>query len=444
MTFRIGILGSGPAGLTAALALEKSADSSVSITLLDRNRDATDYKGVEYGIRERACRALDRLGLKKLALADAHEPAEQVFQNALTGEIERRVSIEPGTTFNVLRSEFLERLTSLLGRTQILRQHNALRFEVLAAGSVRIHFDKQKDGAVNEALDFDVVIAADGANSIARHQYFPHAATIDRGFSSIYMLIESSSASEGATDIAAAAAPMPAHFGHLANGSINFYSHGKFSTNIIFPQGRGRMALALNFDHATASRLWRDHGLSPDTKWPGISVDIKKSIAQTIARDTPAYDGVMENALELVKDWNGPSTYEWEMRDSDLLKEPCAPDANIVFVGDSARAFLPTIGMGASLAIEDAEWLGTCLGEYLSHQIKDQAPLLDIRQKVFLPYLEARSSTWIDLLDRARMAARNFIDHETMQRFEVAPFIPTPIGKGVIHTIETVRRSLSL
>ena len=85
MTFRIGILGSGPAGLTAALALEKSADSSVSITLLDRNRDATDYKGVEYGIRERACRALDRLGLKKLALADAHEPAEQVFQNALTG-----------------------------------------------------------------------------------------------------------------------------------------------------------------------------------------------------------------------------------------------------------------------------------------------------------------------------------------------------------------------
>jgi salicylate hydroxylase len=434
MAVRVGILGSGPAGLTVALALETFTDSSVNITLIDRNNSSTDYKGIEYGIRERACQALERLGLKQLALVDSHEPMEQVFQNAKTGEIERRVPLAPGTTFNVLRSEFLERLTALLHRTHILRQHNAHSLELRTGGQVRIHFDERQDGLANEALDFDIVVAADGANSVARGQYFPHAKTLDRGFSSIYMLIQAREDD----------AVVPVHFRELANGYMNFYSHGHFSTNIIFPEGRDRMTLALNFDHATASRLWRDHGLTPDTKWPDIPVNIKKLIAQMIAEDTPAHGGVMADALNLVKDWNGPSIYQWEMRDSDLLEEPYAPDANIVFVGDSTRAFLPTIGMGASLAIEDAEWLGTNLGNYLSNCMKNQTSLDNIRHEVFLPYLEARQSTWVDLLDRARMAARNFIDHATLQRFEVAPFIPTPIGKNIVHTIEAVRRNLSV
>ena len=433
MTYRVGILGSGPAGLSVALALEKSTGPLVKITLLDRNESSTDYKGIEYGIRERACQALDRLGIKPLALVNAHMPAEQVFHSAKTDEIERRVSIETDTTFNVLRSEFLERLTNLLTRTEILRQHNAVRLEVIANGAVRIHFAKAADGLAKEALDFDVVIAADGANSVARHQYFPHATTVDRGFSSIYVLIEAAD-----NDVP------PPHFSELANGDINFYSHGALSTNIIFPQGSNRMALALNFDHATASKLWRAHGLSPDTKWPDIPVDIKKSIARTIARDTPAYNSVMANALELVKDWNGPTVYEWQMRDSEVLPEPYAPDANIVFVGDSVRAFLPTIGMGASLAIEDAEWLGTHLGKYLSARVESQTPLHDLRQAVFQPYVDARKSTWVDLLDRARMAARNFIDHNTMQRFESAAFVPTPVGKGVAHAVEAVRRNLKI
>lgn len=438
MTVRIAILGSGPAGLTTALALENSTSEAVSITLLDRNKSATDYKGIEYGIRERACQALDRLGLKALALVDAHAPSEQVFHNAATGDIERRVSIEPGTTFNVLRAEFLERLTTLLRRTEILRQHNAIKLDVLAGGSVRMHFDDREDGTSNAPLVFDVVIAADGANSVVRSQYFPNAKTLDRGFSSIYMLIQANE------DDAEKNVSVPTHFRALANGHMNFYSHGKIATNIIFPEGRDRMTLALNFDHATASQVWRDHGLTPDTAWQDIAVDTKKSIARTIARDTPAYDGLMADALSLVKDWEGPFVYQWQMRDSDVLAEPYAPDANIIFVGDAVRAFLPTIGMGASLAIEDAEWLGTRLGQHLSAQSAPENALQSIRSSVFLPYVQARQSTWDDMLDRARMAARNFIDHPSMERFEVAPFVPTPIGKNVMHTIESVRRSLSI
>jgi salicylate hydroxylase len=434
MTLHIAILGSGPAGLATALALEKSTNSTVKITLLDRNKSSTDYKGVEYGIRERACEALDRLGLKELALVDAHEPSEQVFHNARTDEVERRVPIKPGTTFNVLRTEFLERLTTLLSRTEILRQRNAARLEVREGGAVRIHFSDKEKGSEKEAIDCDVLIAADGANSVARSQYFPHATTLDRGFSSIYMLVQAED-----SDV-----KIPQHFLDLANGPMVFYSHGTFASNIIFPEGRNRMTLALNFDHATASQVWRDHGLTPDIKWADVPVEIKKSIAITMAKDTPTYDSVMANALELVKDWNGPTIYEWEMRDSDVLVEPYAPDAKIVFVGDSARAFLPTIGMGASLAIEDAEWLGTCLGNYLSTHAHGEVSLDDIRQKVFVPYMNARRDIWIDLLDRARMAARNNIDQKTMHRYEVAPFIPTELGKSVVHAVEVARRSLQI
>jgi salicylate hydroxylase len=429
------------AGLTAALALEKYTDDSIKITLLDRNKNSMDYKGIEYGIRERACQALDRLGLKKLALLNAHKPSEQVFQNAISGAIERRTPLKLDTTFNVLRGEFLNRLTSLLRRTEILRQHDAIKLEPLAGGSVRIHFGPSEDGFTKEPLDFDIVIACDGANSVARSQYFPHAKTIDRGFSSIYALID---ANDHRDDAKVSDVVLPKHFRELANGDVNFYSHGHFSTNIIFPQGRNRMALALNFDHPTASKIWRAHGLAPDVKWTEIPVNIKNSISLTVARDTPAFDNVIAKSLAFVRDWNSPYIYHWEMRDSDLLQEPYAPDANIVFVGDSVRAFLPTIGMGASLAIEDAEMLGSYLGNYFSQVVAHQNRIEDMRLKVFRPYFETRGDTWADLLDRARMAARNFIGHDTMKRFEVAPFIPTTFGKVVVHTVEATRRKLNL
>jgi salicylate hydroxylase len=276
------------------------------------------------------------------------------------------------------------------------------------------------------------LIAADGANSIVRSHYFPHAQTLDQGFSSIYMLIE---AIAGGT-------ASPPHFNELANGTAAFYSWGSYATNIIFPEGKDRLTLALNFDHKTGSRVWRAHDLMPNVPWSAIDPAVKKSIAKTMARDTPAYDFVMEKALDLVVDWNAPTVYSWDMRDSDPLDQPYAPDANIVFLGDSVRAFLPTIGMGASLAIEDAQWLGTQLGNYL----KDSNVLAgdDLRNKVFEPYREARSEIWRDLIDRARIGARNFINQHEMKHFEQASMVPTPIGKAIAHSLESTRRTLGV
>jgi 2-polyprenyl-6-methoxyphenol hydroxylase-like FAD-dependent oxidoreductase len=73
----------------------------------------------------------------------------------------------------------------------------------------------------------------------------------------------------------------------------------------------------------------------------------------------------MERALALVDDWDSPRVCLWPMHDSDPLRHPYATDCNLVLVGDSCHAFLPTIGMGASPAIGDAEHLGSRLGDYL-------------------------------------------------------------------------------
>ncbi|HEX8575557.1 MAG TPA: FAD-dependent monooxygenase [Flavobacterium sp.] len=58
------------------------------------------------------------------------------------------------------------------------------------------------------------------------------------------------------------------------------------------------------------------------------------------------------------------------MRDSDVATRPYNQYGNVIMIGDAAHAITPTIGMGASLAIEDAE----ILGHKLSEQILQEKP----------------------------------------------------------------------
>ena len=426
VTVRVGIIGSGPAGLTVALALEKATTSAdVELTLIDRNHDAVDYPGVEYTIQARACHALERLGLKDAALTVGN-PGTHIALHVLgTDKPKWRIRLDPKNNSEVDRPEFLENLSKLLRRTEILREHDVTDLEPREHGRVLLRFGRGEDGPP-EPREFDIVIACDGINSVARSKYFPDQRTFDRGFSAIYFRAVGDPADPRTSE----------NFTAFANGGTSQIVIGRFTTNAMFPQGRHRLALALAFDHRAADRLWREHGVSPDTPWRAIPAVTKEAITRTLARDTPVRDGLMEGAVDLVDDWEGPSVYHWRMRDSDPLQHPYALDCNLVLVGDSCHGFLPTIGEGASLSIEDGERLGTRLGRYLQRVGDLPIRRTNLVGEVFEPWAKERRPVYNDLMRRARVAAQNWIGQSERRGWAVSPYVPTRFGSVAVGAVE--------
>jgi 2-polyprenyl-6-methoxyphenol hydroxylase-like FAD-dependent oxidoreductase len=435
MVYHVGIIGAGPAGLTAALALEGvAAGERLRVTLLDRNRSPADHPGVEYGIQARATRALARLGLKDAALAMGHPAERMLFHIARGARDQLSVRVNPRETFNVRRGDFLERLASLLLRVEVLRGHDVARIMPLPGRRLRLHFAATGDAAVPAPMEFDVVIAADGVHSVARRTFFSAARSFDRGFSAVYLLCDGRRGDPR----------VPEAFKRLASGGTVQFTLGSFSTTAFFPHGDGRMVLALAVDHPTAWGLWRAHGLDPDMEWHEVPAPARKALAQAIARDTPIHGGFMERALELVEDWDGPRVYRWMMRDSDVLDRPFAPDCNLVLLGDAVHAFLPTIGMGASLAIEDAEHLGSSLGAFLLASAGRPVAELDLHAAVFAPHAAARRATWHDLMWRARAAAANLTGQGRLKRMRVAPYLPGRLWPGLLGPLERAAERLGI
>jgi len=416
----IGIIGAGPAGVMTALSLEKYLPpGAAQISILDRNRNATDYPGVEYGIQARACRALERIGLLERALAGANPATEIAFFNSRLGKRFASVKFDPKYTRSVVRQDFLAELTALLGSTRVLRNHHIddIRFEpdksVMLTGKV--------EGQPFEER-FDLIVGCDGVNSITRKKLFPDEATIyDRGFSCIYMLLE------GTTENA------PMGFMSMANSSRSELIMGHFSTMTLFPLGKGRLALGIGFDHATKNRIWQEHKLDRLSDWKDLPASIKKSIAVYLSTDADIYDGMLVKALDLIPDWNSYKIYLWAMRDSDALERPWREDGNAVLLGDSAHAIMPTIGMGASLAIEDAEALARLIADFVQTCTEIDNFRQEVARTVFEPFTTSRHPIWVDLIYRARRAAiSNFIDVGNRKRFAIGPQIP---GKALSRTI---------
>jgi 2-polyprenyl-6-methoxyphenol hydroxylase-like FAD-dependent oxidoreductase len=160
---------------------------------------------------------------------------------------------------------------------------------------------------------------------------------------------------------------------------------------------------------------------------------VRHDLARRIAADTPGPDGLFGAALDLVRDWGSTDTYLWSMRDSDPLPRPYAPTDPVVLLGDAAHAFLPTIGMGASLAIEDAERLGALLGRHLS------SPTGTLRDDVLVPFGAARVPVWNDLMRRARAAVVNWRHDRVGQGFILSPYVPTSTGAALVRTYERLR-----
>lgn len=101
-------------------------------------------------------------------------------------------------------------------------------------------------------------------------------------------------------------------------------------------------------------------------------------------------------------------------------------------IGDAAHAIMPTIGMGASLAIEDAE----ILGRFISEQIQQgKTDFKDTLEK----YANLRVPVWKDLIARARAGAKlNFIGIKNKSRLSFGPQVPGRIFWRVVAKIEEI------
>jgi salicylate hydroxylase len=431
---RIGILGAGPAGLVTALALERYlVPGRARITLFDQNASATDYPGVEYGIQERACRALERIGKLEQALARANPCTELAFYQARLGRRFRTVRVNSHYTRTVVRQEFIADLSALLEQTVLLRRHTVTTIDPAPDRAVVVSGEQGPDQAPF-AAEFDLIVAADGVRSVARSRLFPAAATpCDRGFSCIYMLVEDTPETA------------PPGFMARANSGRNELVMGSLSTLTMFPLGAGRLALGIGFDHATKRSLWSEQGLAEDVEWAQIPAAKKKAIAVRLADDTPLPDGSMSPALDLVSDWNSYKIYLWSMRDTDPLSRPYATSSGLVVIGDAAHAMMPTIGMGASLAIEDAEMLARAVALAIQQNPDAASFRAAAERAVFAPFAAARVPVWNDLMGRARQAAiQNFIDVGRHKRFAIGPQIPNTLLSKLVTRGEAILGALGL
>lgn len=133
--------------------------------------------------------------------------------------------------------------------------------------------------------------------------------------------------------------------------------------------------------------------------------------------------------------------YLWGKQDTDALDCPYVLDTNIILIGDSAHAIMPTIGMGASLAIEDAEILGRKVATCLANLTRRAHFRKSVTEQVFVPLAAERASVWKELIRRARLAgAQNVIGIRAKKRFALGPQIPNDTLSRVINFGEAVLR----
>ncbi|GAB3740301.1 FAD-dependent oxidoreductase [Spirosoma lituiforme] len=418
MAFKIGIIGAGPAGLTTALALEAYCKSTeaVEITLLDKNRSAADYPGVEYGIQARACLALRRMGIKEEALACGLDYSRISFFNSRTNKKQNfSVSTDPDLTVTVVRQEFLAGLTKLVKRTRIKRQCNVKSIQS-SPGKVDVLCEDAQGNDVS--YEFDFLIAADGISSLVRREYFKNKNYIhNRGFSCLYMLIEVPN--EG-----------PRHLKDFANTGECWIVLGKSTTATFFPLGKDRFAVGIGFDDQVQAEIWRSVGADLNQTWADLDVSLKQTIAELLATDCSFQDNMLTQAFQWIPDWNSLKIYLWKMRDSDVATRPYNEHGNIIMIGDAAHAIMPTIGMGASLAIEDAEMLARHISDRLRQGKLNGKSAVETYSSVRVP-------VWKELMDRARAGARlNFVGVRHKSRFALGPQIPGRVVWRAVTAIE--------
>jgi anthraniloyl-CoA monooxygenase len=340
---RIACLGGGPAGLYFAISM-KLRDPAHEIDLFERNRaDDTFGWGVVFSDQT----------VENLMANDAVSAATIRDEFAHWDDIDVHIH---GTCIRSSGHGFIG-----IGRKRLL---NILQERARELG-VRLHFEREAGADLADWADYDLVIAADGANSRIRDA---HAA----------------------------------HFG--ADIQVRQNKFFWFGTKQVFE------AFTFAFEETGAGWVWAhayrfDDDLStfivemaPET-WAGLGLDRMEqaeaiALCESIFAKYLGGNALMSNAAHLA----GPEAW---LNFRRIICERWSYE-NLILIGDAAHTAHFSIGSGTKLALEDA----IKLAEVLSRPgLSREAALAEYREERQLEVLKlqnsARNSTeWFETLER--------------------------------------------
>ncbi len=321
---RVLIIGAGPGGLTAAIALRRVG---IEATVFERGAEL-GRSGAGLGVQSNALRALQRIGVgDRIAAAGIEVRVLEVCDNrgrVLLRYPQGEVADEFGTpTISLLRSDVQTALVDALGDG------------VLRLGRECVAVDQDADEVTATFADGSVergglLIGADGGRStVRRHVYPDDAPPRYSGFSSWRSVVKM------APDL-------------LPEGASRTYL-GYGRQFVTFPVGEDRI-------------YWGLMKPAPEgqTDTPGLQDRLLSDVA-----DFPPV------AAQLVQATDPQTILRTDISDRD--PDPTWTKGRVVLLGDAAHMTTPFVGQGAGISIEDAVVLAKELS--LTDGMRDQSML---------------------------------------------------------------------
>lgn len=363
------IVGAGPGGLTAAIALRRVGIDAV---VLERQHQVRSSGG-GIGVQSNALRALMKLGIgERIVNAGSELRAQEI--NDLHGK--RLFSFPTGEVADAYGTPAISLLRSELQLTLI----DALEEGVLQTGSECVEVRQDEDGVTAVLSDGRtergaLLIGADGGRSAVRKHVFGAANTEPRysGFSSWRAVIEMDE-------------------GFLPAGTARSYL-GAGTQFVMFPAGGRRI-------------YW---GLMKGTPQGGS--DGGEGAREMLLEDLKAFP---ESTRELVLATPEAGIMRADVCDRD--PDPTWVKGRVVLLGDAAHMTTPFVGQGAGISMEDSIVLAKELA--LTNGLRDQrmiANALALYEQARMPrcyrivLLSRRRGRMFAMSNPALVAVRNAV-----------------------------------
>jgi salicylate hydroxylase len=319
---RIGIVGAGIGGLTAALALQRAGFRP----RIFEQAPVISIVGAGISITPNAAKGLEWLGLTEDLRLASEEPPRQIVRHWQTGEV--LVDIDRGPCRATYGAAYYQLHRADLHRLLLtaVEAHDRAAL-VLGAAFGEAHADGTQAVTVRfgngRSETFDLLIGADGVKSAVRARFFGHD---DPQF----------------TGHVAWRGQVPAE--RLASLKLppgSSVAAGPGRSFVRYPMARGAL---INWVAFACRSGWSAESWSQRAS--------REEVRAEFAGWYPEIGAIIDATPE-------DAVFKWGLFGRAPL--PAWADGPVALIGDAAHPMLPYMGQGAAMAIEDAVILARCL-----------------------------------------------------------------------------------